>query len=459
MQKKTNVQNFRLSAGLSSLSNHVMTLHPVKKEFRIAIIVLYAARILTMILAVFAGYSFFDTYIIKVISNPEHYKYVVIISVLFISFVEFMGAYSLEKTFKFFYRQRFFTAIALLLCAIILYGLSFISATEGLASRQAAKKDQTDVIKQNEKSELIKSEQLTAQLTAEIDLQITQIEKNPQGWSEGKRSHLTAPQLKKIADLNNKKDKIRNDFKTEKSEIENKTAVAIKENSIQTESTGNKYHKFMSYVMIFQVFVTGLLLFLLHRIRTEESRDSIISEDLKHIADTVEENAAGMIFNSIIGISNRMTDNVTAQILAHHSQDQPGDMQLKRILPELIKKEYTETEPETEPRTEKKPEKKPVRISGFGTQKTGYETENKTTDRLRYLKTATDIDLEYLKKHKGIVKAIKQLKPQTANSISNSEIENIQKFAKAEYKSRSLIQKVYIAMQNVPENIINEIIN
>lgn len=444
MIKKTKFQNIRLSSGISNLSNHVMTLHPVKKEWRVAIVVLLFARIFTMIVAIFAGYSYFYSYIKQITDNPN---FILILSIGFLIFVEFFAAYSLEKMFKFFYRQRFFPAAASLLVAILCYGLSFISATEGLASRQAHKKDKSVDIKMNEKKDLTKAEEKIQLLTADYDKQIELIEKNPQGWQNGKRSCLSDNQLKNISKLNEKKEGLQADLIKQTELVKNKTEIELYDNAKTSEATGQKYHKFMTIVMFFQFLVTGILIYLLHLIRSQENKDSIVNEDLKEIADTVEENATRIIFNSIISISNKLTDHVTSSIIADRNKDA---YVLNDVHNELQNKEQ---------------QKEPVKITGFGAktshetgQKTSHKNSTESAESLRYLNDATALNLQYLRKHKAIVFAIKKLKPQLAN-ITNTDIEIIKQSANAQYKSRTLIQKVFMVMKSVPEVELKKILD
>ncbi len=452
MKTKGSFKNFKLGSVLSSWANKTMTLHPIKREWRVAIVTMLTAKLLTMIISMFAGYSFFYAYILPVAKNVF---WTVIFSVVLLAGLEVLTAVFLEKTFKFFYRHRFLTAVASFIIVSGFYSVSFISSTNGLANRQADKKDLTAEIIKTEASEIKKAENKTALLTADLNLQISDIKKNPQGWSNGKRAYLTAKQLDNIAILNNKKEELQTKHLKAVSLINNKTANKFSENKKVTRKTAKQYYKFMSIVMISQFFITGILIYFLYLIRSQESKDSVVSEDLKEITDTVENNAMTLIFNSIIGTSNKLTDHVGSQILA----GQYPDIQNCKV-PAIS---GTKQDKKLSEKPETKTEKTPLIVTGFGTakteNKTSQENRTKNTEQLRYLNNADKSNLSYLHRHKHLVTAIKKLNPEPEKSISNNEILIVKQTAKkAQYKSRSTIQKVFTVMQTITSEELEKII-
>jgi hypothetical protein len=447
MNKKGDFKNIRLQAFLSRRANMVMTLHPVKREWRIAMISLGFIKILTMVFSLFAGFGFFSKHFDNALQDFTFFgvagqQVIIIFSVITLATIELLTAVFLEKMFKFFYRHRFITATLSFLIVGVFYSLSFISSTNGLAERQAAKKDKTVEINTDAEKTVKEQKAELDNKLADYNGQIAIINNNPQGWSGGRRTHLTAKQLKDISLIEEKKEAAQVDFEKKQSETKGQMKLLLGQNDIATAKTAKDYYKFMSVIMVIQIFATMILIFFYHLVRAEEQRDALVSEDLKEISETVANHAETLIFNTLIETSNRINFAVQEKISANKYLDAQNIILNKSDNPQP-KPGNSESEKTT--------------VIGFSNQlkneKIDFLKSSKTTEPSKRFDTSDDSEnkiFDFLRKHKKLVSSIKKINPDPKNSISNSEIRQVQAVSKeALWRSNTTIQKVYVAMQTV----------
>jgi len=420
MKYKHNFKNFRLSSALSNWANHVITLHKVKKEWRIAIVSLGIAKIFTMVISLYAGYSFFNDYYLPIIKGIIK---TAILSTVTLFILELLTAVFLEKTFKFLYRGRFIISVLSLVAVSSFYSLSFVSSTEGLAKKQSEKIDVSAELKNKANQRKVEQESKTALLISEIDQQIKQIETNFQGWSGGKRMYLTALQLKNIRELNEKKEKIREEHTFALLNINRGTAASLLENNRQTEKTASQYYQFMAIIMIAQFFVTGLLVFFLYLIRAQESKDEVINEDLKEIQSVIETNAMTAMYNGVVSMANRLSDLLNQQL---GNSENPLQFAIQK------QTQSSEVVHNT-----------PNEVIGFINKKSAPKNLEATT-HANQLHSLTSRQIAYLNKHRQLVKAIKNTIKPPLNIITNNQVSEIQSRAgNAKHKSYTLVRNVF----------------
>jgi len=455
--KKSNFKNFRLNATLSGVANEKMTLHKVNKEWRVAIIFLWLAKLATVAFSMLAGYSFF-LFIYKPVLQSD--AKAVVLSIITLIILEVLTAVFLEKTFKFLYRQRFITAVSAFLAVLVFYSVSFISSTNGLAQRQSTKKDKTELI--NLQTDSLKNVEVykNQALITELETQISTIKNNPQGWSNGRRTHLRTFQLKSIEKLANKKDTLRNQLQANLLSIEEVQAVKLANNAIVKKDTAEKFYKLMALVMLAQFLVTAILLYLYFLIRNQEAKDAVINEDLKEIQAVIEENASNAMYNGVVNMTNRLSQMLNTQITNNNTNAENNILKITNT-------KKTENTPNFENPPEVR-EKKPARIAGFNSRikpatkpvlKPAQKPATKTSTQSRYLDGLERInkhEISYLQKHKNIVISIKKNVHPVTEKISNQSILNIQKDARTNQKSRSLVQRVFLSMLAVGFDNIDE---
>jgi len=475
MQKKIDYQNFRLQSRLSKAANEIMTMHPVRKEWRIAIVSLLIIKTLTMFFSLFGGYAFFDNKFTQTLhgllfAGYDVTPFIKVVTVITLLAIEILTAVFLQKMFKFLFRSRFITGAASAAVVILFYGISFVSSTEGLASRQAEKFDKSGQIAQNTERKTAEFQTKYDALLSDVDKQISLIEQNPAGWTNGKKDgRLTPQQLRKIDNLNGKKDALRDSLDRKILVIEREKQTELSQNQVSTAKTAKDYHTLMSIIMGIQFLATGIIIFFWHLIRTQESKDAVMSEDLTEVVDTMESKAKTLSYNTFVDTSNRIHHSINERMQQNKYSDYQSNPEPSRARLKLQNNSQTaECETEELPETKQAetikdlPETKlpePVKVNGFNAQLNDKKTLTKNPVGTAYAMHTDKNTLAYLRKHKQVVKAILDTVPSEKITLTNEEVRQIQGIAyRAEHKSDGLIRKVYEAVKTAGYNdVFNKI--
>jgi len=469
---------FIQSQNIVSDANKTMSIQPVKQQFLKVYVGSKILRYFTIAVAIFASYRFLYDFFYKLFEATifDSEALITIFSFIAVGLIELAGTFFLAVTFKFIIRGRWDTSVATLIGALIFYGASFYTSTNGLALRQTELRDNTKTIVDN--SALIKSEtdKKFQNLYTEIDTRIQRIEANPQGWSNHKRSYLTDEQLNEISRLQSQKDTLRNECEKSVLNIENERKLALKVNTKTVHSEAEKYHSRMALIMALNFIATFIYIFILHRVRLQESKDSVMSEDLSEISEIVEINASHAAMNGYQRGIRRVNESLSFQQDYETRHDKAIAAKLREYFDEMKKSGKTEHEyslqeleekiendieterkqsrnrPVISPETEKK---QPIHVGGFN-------SENKAAKTMQVVSRPNSYDektLDFLRKHKPIVKAILGLNPQPENSISNAQIRQVTAIAKRHrYLGRTTIQKVFEATKTAEQTELEKII-
>jgi len=437
MKTKANLQNISTNSILTNWANNVMTMHAVKKEWKIAIITSFILKLATMVYSILAAYSYLYNLIFEQLQNKTQATYT---TILFLLLLEIMVSVFMEKMFKFSFRERPQTALASFVVVVFFFTISFHLSTNGLAEKQAKKTDQTFKIEktnQLQKQDIINDYQKQIQRKEKL---ILTIENNPQGWSNGKRTNLIPSQQNKIDSLQSIIQQLTEKQEQKINQLNQQTAQKLESNNQTTQVNASKYYKIMSGVMLLQFFVNGLLVFFLHLIRNEEQPDEIVKEEINNIQNAIQLSSQNIMQNAIVTALNKFTDIANAVFTDYKFPDQkPIEIENKK--PD--KKLYSDTE------------KKIGFQFNFDTKKETQKNEqsSKRFDTSEHFNTS---NLEYLKKHKNLVKTIIKLQINTTQNITNQDIKLIQQNSPRNIqKSPTTIQKVFTVMQTIGIDKIN----
>ncbi len=457
-----------VSTKIVESANKEITLHPDKKEYSKFIPAVAFLRWFTIVLAGLASYSYFYQGLFPAVKSHE---LTVIIALVLGIGLEIVAAFVLKKMFKFTFRKRFQKVVFFFLASVIFYGASFYTTTNGLAQRQAANKDNTEGLVGTKETERKAIETKYVALVKDVDSRIERIERNPQGWSEGKRTHLTAGQLRDVRKLGNQKDTLYSNLDKElltlNSEYENK----LKANRSEMHAEAKKYHGIMAFVMFFNLLFTAILMFFLTNVRMQEAKDSVINEDMKFLTERSQLRSAEHAMSSYINSMNRIDQNMSfvedyetlhqKQIAAKletyirglsngNEQELSLEELDRRVNKELSEEKYQREErrqnSEKQPVPDRKEKKQPVKVGGFNTENSFENKTHKNAQLISYPNTYGD---DYFKKHGKIVRAIVKNNV-NENPLTNQTVNKIISDANgAVYKSAGTVKTVYRAMQAV----------
>lgn len=431
---------FNYQVLLSKVARNQYKLHNLKQEWKVFILFVFLAKMLTWSISIFAGTNYFTQLLFPVL---QHKAFTIGVAVLVLLVIEVLTTIALSKFFKFLLRgsNHVSTVTALAFVVLALFGISFVSSTNGLAMRQANKVDDTENIVKRMK---LKQKQLKNEYNgrfADIDKQIRLIENNPQGWSGGKRTILLKAQSNKIDSLLVVKSNLLQQQKTDMQSIGLQKRQALKGNKQETTAEADKYYKIVMVVMIVQFISSGMLMFFWKRILNEDDEMLLQMEEIDERADIVFTNFVELINNRINAKFNKITERMAVidesqiNIAIDQTKEQTDSYKTAQKIGFKNKNDQSQ---------------KPV------AKNTGPSKRLDGSAGLRPVDLHKK-NIEFLTRHKAIVKGIKLVKLAEKESIANSEIKQVQAVVKrAKHKGRTLIREVYKVAVTVGLNKIDD---
>jgi len=421
--RRISSKEYNISKLIKGMADRIMTIHSIEKEWKVAIFSLAIARLITMVITAYSAYTFFFVYIHQVIRDS---KASILITNIILILVELLAAIFLDKTYKFFFKGKYFTAAFAFIIVLGFYSLSFISSTTGLAQKQSAKKDlsieiQKEYIIANEKAVNESQKRLN-----NLDTIIMSIRSNPIVWSRRKRNLLSMEQQNNILELEQQKSSIREALILQLDKIDSQFQDKILINKASMIKTGGEYYKFMEIIVIAQFLMTGILIYLFHLIHSQHQKEQIIAEELYDIKEIIKRRTHSFIYEGVMEAVGNFED----------------------ILGETpLKKEFSANKQVH--KTEFKSEHNNELVIAKSQKKFQKQTINTNVDALNNAQKNHKNE-GYLSKHKKIVQAILQNIPKNQTFLSNADIKNkiLPSIQKANFKSFSLIRKVFLIMQD-----------
>ena len=425
---------------LSKVAKNQYKLHNQKQEWKAFIFFVFLIKAVTWAVSIFAGWHFFNQIILRATGNII---FSAVVSALILLAIEGATNLALAKLFKFLYRgtNHLSTTVAMLFVVLLLFGVSFYSSTTGLSMRQARKADNTKEIIEKYS---IKADELKKEYKAsahDLDAQIAIIKQNPQGWSHGKRTTLLTWQLDKIDSLLYIKSDNKQQLKNELTKLKQEKNFQLSRNNALMTAEADKYYNIVMAIMIMQFITSGMLMYFFKIIHAEDNPEGQVNEEIKELNEIITA-------NTFYAMKSRMSDLSGAFSAAIINQ-----MPDPEILP---LSDYEEPDTDRvkisgfQNSAEKKPDKKPDVSGQKNVQSTGRPggTE-KTGLQKRYI--------DYLHKHRVIVRSIKALRIPEKTTITNNEVQRIQQLAAgAAHKSRTLVREVYRVAVTVGLNKIDD---
>ena len=446
---KINFNNIRYNNFISKIATNEYKLHKFKREWRVAILTVLVFKLATNVVSIYAGYNYFNFILLPLINKALLTS---IIAIIFLMFIEILTVIFLKKSFKFLLRTKYKAMIMPFVAAFIMFGISFYTSTNGLAMQRSDKADQTQTItnKYDTQKEQIKTDY--SNRIQQVEGFITTLKQNPAGWQNGKRCILTSEQTKKIDSLYNVISLHRDKQKALTTAINKDMKKEISINKTLMTNEATKYYRIVIVIMIVQILCNLGLMFFYSRIYEDDNKEAHINETVQDISEAIEHNVFSLLANKLQNTMNFFTDALEIQ----NHKNEPKNFKSVNEIPSEI---------------DNKKNKSEVVIGGFQNHnktgfksgyKTGYKTTQKTSEPSTYAsgfkknETINKKQLNYLNKHKIIVRTIKQNFQSEKEFLSNSEIDIIKNYSKyAPYKSRQLIRNVFNVMQGVGFENIN----
>lgn len=400
-----------LSEKVKLFAKNIFDTKEVSKEWMTIIILTCLLYVGTMVVSIFSSHFWLENIISPLFDNKSN---AIIPVIIVLALGEILTAIFINKTIKFVLKHEYKIAAITGVFGLCLYIYTFKASSEGLALRQSVQVDNTVRIKHNTEKTISEIKADYGRQISYIDDKIQVIKKNPAGWSEGRRSHLTAEQQKDIEKYNNLIEKKWDEMHTALVRIDESHKNKLQKNQAIVDNTASKYYRIVSIVMLIQVLANFIITFFLYQIYAEKHQKSIIEENIKNQARFLEKTtgdlAQQLIYNRIsmiIGVINELTD-INAL------------------------------------------DTKAARQIGFNTNSANDGTNN-IGSSIR-IEGAQDnlLYTEYLKKYPAVIASIKKNMAENLEKIPNDPIDNV--IVPETGKSRTLIREIYKAMNIIGFN-------
>ncbi len=450
--KKINFNNLNYKTIISKLSNNAYRLDEFAKEWKTAIITIIFAKLVTNGVSIYAGYNYIYLYSLPILNSVLWSQ---IVAVVFLLVVEILTMVFLSKFFKFLLRTHYKTALFPFIASVILFSISFVISTNGLAMKQSSNADNSNIItEQYETSEQQINDNYTDK-TNDLKLFINTIKSNPEGWSNGKRTILLKSQIHKIDSLYNTIAMLQTAQQKELTNLKTDLKNELQTNKILVTNEANKYFTIVAIIMIMQFLFNGSLMFFYSKIYQDNNKETFIKETVTNIVGSIRENVFTFFQNEFHNTANLFITDLEI----HNQETNP---ELKNGTNEELNSQRV-AQNTTEKTSQNKKEK--VVGGGFGTaQKNDLKNAQKNSQKSPDGSVLTNSPRKTVFSKKGtklitdhpkIVRAIKTNISHENNYISNNEIRKLKPFVnRAKYNSNSLIRSVFSAMQTLGfENI------
>lgn len=453
---ETKIKNYALRA---------IKMHPVKREWKVAILLTALMRLLTMAISWYAG-----IYYLHSLVNPVFKDYVgsMIAAITALFLLEGLVAIFLAKGFKFIFKGQWQKVIPSLALVAILWAVSFHISTNGLAQRQSQEADKTNVITEKYQAQINQVKSQAKNQISELKQAIQEIRENPAGWSGGRRTELLASQQEQIQQYYDKIGQIQQDTRNEIGKIQQEKQTSLNNNRRKTTNQADKYYNVVAYIMVGQFIFTGILIFLLTLVFKEEAQEDYVAEKLQPVQQAIEYKMVNTVASYATLLQQKVNDSLNTMI------EKEKDTNLALSEPVSNNKDAKQTEEENQEEEEKNQEAGIPKI-GFRTPGQTSNTEKNNThanpNDLPLTVTATphvndqaknsvkiptsftefkakykDIDgTQYLVKHRNITEKLLERRASPENHPTLAKI------------SRNT-RKSYSTVQNV-QRVLNEVMN
>lgn len=300
---------------INFLANRVKTFavknwqrYAIKQEWLTVILLLLLTKLSTSAISIFGGYQYLQNLFFGLINSETAANTFSIIALLLI---EGLAALFLAKFFKFALRMQWATALMPLFFAVLVFAVSFITSTNGIAVYTAKGVDLSKEINGKYNTQL---EGLKADYEAEAAIvkdHINSIKNNPEEWKDGKRCVLSKAQNMQLTTCYNKLNELKIEYNNSVKDIKADQKIELADNDANTTNEANKYYNIVAVIMAIQVICSGALWWFWCKISGEDQPEIDAKEGVKAIYDNAAELIRGGVDTCINTEFNRITTAFT----------------------------------------------------------------------------------------------------------------------------------------------------
>lgn len=254
----------------------------IKQEWLTVIILLLITKVLTSAVSIFSSYHYVENLFFGIVNNETAAN---VFSTIALLLIEGLAALFLAKFFKFALRMQLLTAAMPLLFAVLVFIVSFIASTNGIAIYAAKGTDLSKEIngKYNTQLESLKAEYEAEAAT--VKEHINSIKNNPEDWRDGKRCVLSKSQNMQLANCYDRLNELKLEYNNQIKDIKEAQKIELNDNATHTTNEADKYYNIVAVIMAIQVVCSGGLWFFWSKISGEDKPEIDAKEGVKAIYD------------------------------------------------------------------------------------------------------------------------------------------------------------------------------
>jgi endogenous inhibitor of DNA gyrase (YacG/DUF329 family) len=299
-----------------------------KKEWQSVILLMLILKISTSAVSIFSGFFYLDNFFFSFTDSEIFSKIIAVVALLLI---ECLCALFLAKFFKFALRAEIKTALMPFFCALLIFAVSFVISTNGIALFTSQSEDLSKEINKRYSFAISELKKEYSESIKQTENYINTIQQNPENWLNGKRCILSEKQNTEIAkafsQITNYKTQLNSELK--KIEIERKNELS--ENAKETTNKADKFYKIVAFIMLVQIACSGGLWFFYSKIAQQDAPEN----EYKEAINEIYTNANNLIDNGLNACINQKFSIISTAFLQLQN-----DLQTKQIQAENdIKKE------------------------------------------------------------------------------------------------------------------------
>lgn len=287
----------RFQETLKKHAQNAFARHTFLIEWRVFIVLVIMAKLAAMAFSVFAGFF----YVREVLQALFGKGVAPAVSIASLVIIEALTAITLFKFFKFAFRFNLKAALLPFILALGLFSASFYFSTNGLALRQSTQVDNRGQLDSLYSSSVAAIEAEYEEGIDRTEENISVLLNNPQGWTGGKRTHLTTYQLKKMDEYYKDLKKLREGRPRALAIEKDKYIASLELNNKASSYEADKYYRIATLIMLCILGVNGLLMFFYSRISEDGGKGyaEATNEVLSTFTEEIQNKTVALIEGSI----------------------------------------------------------------------------------------------------------------------------------------------------------------
>lgn len=306
---------------MNKISNYLKTFavknwqkYSFKKEWACVICLLLVLKLATSAVSIFSGFFYLDNFFFSFSDSETASK---IFSFITLFIIEGLCTLFLAKFFKFALRLDFKTAALPLVCAILMFAISFVVSCNGIALFASQSEDLSKLINAKYNSQITELKNENFLNIKQLENYIETIKKNPENWSGGKRCVLSEYQNREVAKTYDLIATYKNDLKKQLQNVESQRNNELAENNKNTTDKSDKYYNIVAFIMLIQVVCSGGLWFFWCKISAQDAPENDYKESVNDIynqANTLIDNGLNICieqkFSTITTAFNQLANDL-----------------------------------------------------------------------------------------------------------------------------------------------------